>query len=77
MESFSEGLSPDPRDRALFEKIDRVLSEEALIIEGLNKGIEQGWLTQEEKHSWLNSYVQRRLEEQQEPVKLTSPEIAE
>lgn len=47
------------KDRAFITK-DHQLSEELIILEGLNTAVEKGWITEDEKHEWLNEYIDKR-----------------
>jgi hypothetical protein len=41
-------------------KKDRVLAEEGIILDGLHKAIQAGWLTQQEADEYLNEYIEKR-----------------
>ena len=48
------------KDRYVYE--DHQMSEEAVILEGLKAAVQAGRITEEEKHEWLNSYIEKRNE---------------
>lgn len=61
MVDVPEGLSvPHPKDEALFRKIDKVLSEETLILEGLSQAVKAGDISEDEKSVWLSEFIDRR-----------------
>ena len=55
-----------PGDRARAEyylfvaKLDKILAEESLILEGLKQAVWRGEITEDEKHIWLNAYLDKR-----------------
>jgi len=55
-----EALPPHPKDELLFAKIDKILAEETLILEGLSQAVRAGHITEDDKQEWLNEYITRR-----------------
>lgn len=60
MEFAHEGLPPHPKDEVLLNRIDSVLAEESLILDGLKKAVTAGHITETEQQQWLSEYVDKR-----------------
>lgn len=60
-------MESKPGERASAEtelflaRVDIIMAEESLILDGLKLAVQRGEITEDEKHAWLNSYVQRKL----------------
>lgn len=47
-------------DELFVARIDHILAEESVILEGLKAAVRAGRITEEEKQEWLNSYIEKR-----------------
>lgn len=43
-------------------KIDRIMAEESIILAGLKEAVRAGRITEDEKHIWLDAYIDKRNE---------------
>lgn len=55
-----EAFVPTPEEMMRHRILDRRLTEEGLILDGLALAVHRGWVTEQQKADWLSDYIDRR-----------------
>ncbi len=54
------GSKARAEEELFMARVDIIMAEESLILEGLKNAVHRGDITEDEKHEWLNAYITTR-----------------